>query len=286
MDSDTSFVISPMTKRLSLKAGKVYEGILTVANPKDAKKDIKFKIEVSPYSVNGEEYTVDFSNKNDRNQIVNWIKLDKTAGTLKPGESTKVGYAIMVPTNAPAGGQYAALLVSLDNEGQSSSGVAVENVFEMASVIYANVEGETKHEGHISSNDVPGFVTSIPFKVEGDISNEGNVHEIAMVSLEVKSIFSTTPLYPLTGESGVLEETIMPDTTRHISRDVNGISPLGIYTVKQVITYMDETSVVEKTVIACPIWFMVLIALTLCSILYSIYKALQRRKRRKNAYFN
>lgn len=286
MDSSSSFVISPMTKRVSLTAGKVYEGILTVSNPKDASSDIKFKVDVSPYTVNGEEYTVDFSNKDDFNQIVDWIKLDKKSGTLKPGESSKIGYAIMVPSDAPAGGQYAALLVSLDNESKKSDGVAVENVFEMASVIYAEVAGETKHEGQIIDNIIPGFVTSVPFRAEGSVSNSGNVHEIAMVSIEVKSIFSPTPLYPLNGENGILEETIMPGKDRHFTRDINGISPLGIYTVKQAITYMGETSVTEKTVIACPIWFMVLLALTLCSIIYSIYKALQRRRRRKNAYFN
>ena len=286
MDSANSFVISPMTKRINLEAGQVYHGSITVSNPKTNASDIKFIVEISPFSVKGEEYSADFLNKNDRNQIVDWIKIDKKTGTLKPEESTKINYTLTVPDNAPAGGQYAALLVSLDSDENSSSGIAVENVFEMASVIYADVAGETKEAGEILDNYFPGFVTSIPFRAEGDVKNDGNVHEIAMVSLEVKSIFSSTPLYPLNGESGVLEETIMPETTKHISRDVNGISPLGIYTVKQVITYMGETSVMEKTVIACPVWFMVLLLLTLCSIIYSVYKSLQRRKRRKNAYFN
>ncbi len=275
-----------MTKRVELKAGRIFESILTVSNPKDATSNIKFKVEVSPYSVNGEEYSVDFSNKNDHTLITDWIKLDKTSGVLKPGESMKIPYSIIVPQNAPAGGQYAAILVSLDNETGTSSGIAVENVFEMASVIYADVSGETKHEGEITGNTVPGFVTNLPLVVESDFKNDGNVHEVAMVSVEVRSIFSSDPLYPIKGESGSLEETIMPDTNRHVSRDVSGISPLGIYTVKQAITYMGETSVVEKTVIACPIWFMVLLFLTLCSIIYSVYKALQRRKRRRNAYFN
>jgi hypothetical protein len=76
----------------------------------------------------------------------------------------------------------------------------------------------------------------------------------------------------------------MPETSRRIIRDLDGFSPLGIYTVKQTITYLDEVSVVEKTVIACPIWFMVLLSATVIATIYSIFKSLKRHRRRKQMF--
>lgn len=284
MNSDSSFVISPMTKRIELTAGEVYYGTLSVSNPADATNDFKYKVSVSAYNVTGDDYSVDFLTENDRTLITNWITLDKDSGTLKPNETAKISYTITVPDNAPAGGQYAALLVTSDSDADAIDGIAVKNVFEMASIIFAKVAGETEHGGKVIENSIPGFVTELPIKVDASVTNEGNVHDIARVSVEVRSVFSAEPIYPKSYENNTIEETIMPETTRHISRDLDGFSPLGIYTIKQTVTYLDEVSVVERTVIACPIWFMVLLGLTILTIIYSIFKSLKRHRRRKQMF--
>ena len=76
----------------------------------------------------------------------------------------------------------------------------------------------------------------------------------------------------------------MPETSRHIVRDLDGFSPLGIYVVKQTVTYLDEESVIEHTVIACPVWFMVLLILTIVTVIYSIFKSVKRHRRRKQLF--
>ena len=284
MNSDSSFVISPMTKRIELNAGEVYHGTLSISNPQNATNDFKFKVSVSAYSVSGDDYSADFLTENDRTLITNWITLDKDSGTLKPNETTKINYTITVPENAPGGGQYAALLVTSDTDVGNTDGIAVENVFEMASLIFAKIQGETEHGGEIKENNIPGFVTELPIRVDAFVSNSGNVHDIARVEVEVRSVFSAEPIYPKSYENNTIEETIMPETSRRIIRDLDGFSPLGIYTVKQTITYLDEVSVIEKTVIACPIWFMVLLSVTVIAIVYSIFKSLKRHRRRKQMF--
>ena len=281
MDTESSFIVSPMTQRISLEAGEVYHGSIKVANPADATKDFNYKVEVSAYSVKNENYNADFLSENDRTRIKDWITVENPSGTIKPNESIRVNYTINVPNDAPGGGQYAALLVSSDPESETNEGVAVKNVFEMACVIYAEVSGETTRKGEITGNNVPGFAASIPIKVSGSVKNDGNIHEIARVGLEVRSVFSETPIYPKPNESGVVEETILPDTSRTISRDIDGISSLGIYVVKQTIEYMGETSVVEKTVVACPIWFMILVLATISAIVYSVVKTIRKKHRRR-----
>lgn len=284
MNSDSSFVISPMTKRIELNAGEIYHGTLTVSNPADSASDFKFKVSVSSYSVTDDEYSADFLTENDRTLITKWITLDKDSGVLKPNESVKINYTINVPESAPAGGQYAALLVTSDADTGDVEGIAVENVFEMASLIFAKVAGETEHGGKVVENTIPGFATNLPIRVEASVTNEGNVHDIARVAVEVRSVFSSTPIYPKSNENNTIEETIMPETTRHIVRDLDGFSPLGIYTIKQTVTYLDEVSVIEKTVICCPIWFMVLLFLTVITLVYSIFKSIKRHRRRKQMF--
>ena len=284
MNSDSSFVISPMTKRIELNAGEVYHGTLSVSNPADATNDFNYKVSVSSYTVTGDDYSADFLTENDRTLITNWITLDRDSGTLKPNETAKINYTITVPENAPAGGQYAALLVTSDSDNDAADGIAVKNVFEMASIIFAKVAGETEHGGKVIENSIPGFVTDLPIRVDATVTNEGNVHDIARVAVEVRSVFSAEPIYPKSYENNTIEETIMPETTRHISRDLDGFSPLGIYTIKQTITYLDEVSVVERTVIACPIWFIVLLGLTIITIIYSIFKSIKRHRRRKQMF--
>ncbi len=284
MEDLNIFTLTPMSQKIELKPGDKYEGYITVVNPDNAKSDFSYKAEVSAYGVIGEDYSADLSTQSDHTQIVKWIDIENPTGVIKPNESIKVKFTIKVPETAPAGGQYAAILVSSNDKNDSSDGLAVKNIFEMASVIYGEISGEMTREGEIMENNIPGFVTSVPIKVDATVKNDGNVHEIARVSLEVKSFFSPTPIYPLRGESGVVEEVIMPDTTRYISRNIEGISALGIYNVTQTVSYMGSVSTVQKVVIACPIWFLALVVLTISAIIFSIVKTIKKYRHKREVF--
>lgn len=284
MESFDVFTVTPMNQRIDLKPGETYTGSITVVNPDTAKSDFLYKAEISAYGVIGEEYNADFLTSNDHTQITKWITIENPTGAIKPNASTKINFTIRVPETAPAGGQYAAILVSSNSNDTSSDGLAVKNVFEMASLIYGQIEGDSKHVGEIIKNDVPGFVTSVPIKVDAVVKNEGNVHEIARVSLQVKSFFSPTAIFPKEGESGIIEEVIMPDTTRLISRNIDNVSSLGIYDVTQTVNYMGTVSTTHKIVIACPIWFLVLFVLTVSAIIFSIVKSVKKFRHRKEVF--
>lgn len=284
MESFDVFTVTPMSQRIDLKPGETYTGSITIVNPDNAKRDFSYKAEVSAYGVVGEEYNANFIESNDHTQITKWITIENPTGKVEPNGSTKINFTIRVPETAPAGGQYAAILVSSSDDQASSDGLAVKNIFEMASLIYAGIEGETTRKGEILDNNVPGFVTTTPIEVSAAVKNEGNVHEIAKVSLEVKSFFSPVAIYPAEGESGIVEEVIMPDTTRLISRNIDGISSLGIYDVTQTVNYMGTISTTHKIVVACPIWFLVLFILTVSAIIFSIVKSVKKYRHRKEVF--
>ena len=174
------------------------------------------------------------------------------------------------------------MLVSSDDKETPSGGLSVDNVFEIASIIYANIEGETIRDGEVTSNSIPGFVTALPIRVSATFTNNGNAHEIARATLEVRNVFSATPIYPQPGESSALNEVIMPETSHYLAREINGVSPLGIYEITQTIDYIGKTYQLKQIVVVCPIWFMLLTALTITAVVAAIVhrvKIWHRKKR-------
>lgn len=282
MDDTNIFTLTPMSQNISLQPGQVYTGSITVANPANAAKDFNYKVEISPYSVIGEDYTADLITQNNRSQISKWIKIENPTGTLKPNDVTKVNFTITVPENAPAGGQYAALLVSSADNNVSNNGITINNVFEMASLIYANVTGKMIHEGEVSEILVPGFITNTPITTNTIVKNNGNSHEFAEIAIEVKNLFNET-VYPVSGESGITSEIIMPETTRLITRNINDVSPLGVYHVTETVNYLGQDTVAYKTVMVCPVWFMALLFVTATAIIVAIVRSILSHRKNKSA---
>ncbi len=284
--SSNIFTIMPVSQRFSLEPGETYTGKISVINPNDAESDFHFKVSVSPYGVLGQDYTADLATMTSRTQIKDWITIKEPKGVVKPNEAHEVEFTIKVPKDAPGGGQYAALLFSSDTDAVGQEGVAINNVFEVASLVYATVAGETKHDGEVLENNVPGFVVSAPITATALISNNGNVHEDATFVITVKNFFTgDVILEPNDSGEGTYTELIMPETTKEVTRDISNLPALGIVKVNQTIYYRGQSSVVEKDVIICPIWFMALCFATLIAIIAAIVAIVRknRRKKRKEA---
>lgn len=275
------FTVTPMNQEISLSPGEVYEGSITVINPSYATEDFSYKVEVTPYGVAGEDYTADLLSESDRTAISKWIKIVEPTGEIKPNESKKVNFTITVPENVPAGGQYATIAVSSNKDAASVNGVSVQNVFEIASVIYAKVAGETIQDGEIKENNVPSFVFTKPVMLSAFITNNGNIHETATFTITVSDFFTGQVILPTEENTGVYTEVIMPETTRYTEREVSELPDLGVVKVSQTINYNGQTSTVEKNIIICPIWFLVLIFLTIAAIITAIIVLIKKHRHKK-----
>ena len=280
MDNN-SFTVLPMTQRFSLEPGKTYEGKVSVINPADASADFAYRVSVTPYGVTDENYTADLVSITNRTQIVDWITIKEPTGTVKPNETKDVEFTITVPKDAPGGGQYATIAVSSDNTTGSDGAVAIDNIFELARLIYGHVDGEIVHEGEIIENNVPGFVLSTPITLSALISNNGNVHEDATFVIAVSNVFTGEVILPTEENSGRYSELIMPESTRAVTREVSGLPGLGMVRIKQTIYYQGDVSEVVKDVFICPIWFMVLVGVTLAAIVATIVAIIKKHKKAK-----
>lgn len=280
MESD-KFLITPMTKKVLLKAGESYTGKIKVANPANSTREFSFVAEVSPYGVAGEDYTADLKTKSNRTMMADWITLEEAKGTLEPNGTADINYTITVPKDAPAGAQYAAIVVSQDKNEVKKSGMNIDNIVEIASIIYGEVEGETVMEGQILGNEVPGFSTTAPITVSARFDNHGNVYDSAMITITAKNNLTGEVYLPTETNEGVYEELILPDTTREVKRDVEGLPFLGIVHIEQSISYNGETSTVGKDVIICPVWFMVLFAVVMTALVALVVRLTIKHRRAK-----
>ncbi|MBQ3440889.1 hypothetical protein IJG27_01085 [Candidatus Saccharibacteria bacterium] len=276
-----TFTVSPMTQNITLDPGQVYYGSIIVANPAAATEDFRFKVSVAPYSISGEDYNPDFITESDWSRITKWIKLETTEGVLKPNEIKHINFTITVPSDALAGGQYAMIGVSSDDQSKPTDTGTVQNVFEMASLIYANVSGEVIRAGDIIKNYVPGFVANDHPVTEIGLSNTGNIHEVATTTISIKNVITGEVILPKEDQDGVYETIVMPDSTRVFARNVDGVASLGIYEVKQNIDYLDGNSSVSTIMIVCPIWFIALVILTITSIIGMVIYSHHLRKKKK-----
>ena len=279
--TNNAFTLMPMNQNISLKPGEVYEGSVKVINPSYATEDFEYKAEVTPYGVVGQEYTADLLSESDRTQISKWVKIQNPTGSIKPNESEEIKFTITVPENVPAGGQYATIAISSNKKASDSDGVSVQNVFEMASIIYADIAGETVHDGKVLENNVPGFVLTNPVKISALLNNNGNVHETATFTIQVSDVFTGRVILPTDENSGVYSEYIMPETTRFTEREVSDLPALGIVKINQTINYNGQVSTVEKNVFICPIWFLVLMILTVAAIITAIVMLIRKHRRNK-----
>lgn len=279
---NNSFTVLPMSQQISLTPGETYTGKITVVNPADAEGNFKYKISIFPYAVVGENYEADLATENNRSMITKWIKITEPVGEIAPNESKEIEFTVSVPDNAPAGGQYAAITVASNDEAENVEGVAVQNVFEIASIVYATVAGETKHSGSIIENNVPGFSAVTPVTLSALIENNGNIHENSTFVIKVSNFFTGEVILPTEDDEGIYNEVIMPESTRRIERNVSNLPAIGVIKISQTIYYNNEFSTVEKDVIICPIWFMALVLLTLASIVTTIVMMIKKHKKNKS----
>ncbi|MBQ3320792.1 hypothetical protein IJH72_02810 [Candidatus Saccharibacteria bacterium] len=263
-DMKSMMTISPPREKMVLNPGDVYEGSINVASSANAEKDLKYSVHIGSFSMRKDENGNTDYNDTDvdtitgYNQIMEWITLGKESGSVAPNSIDSIPYTITVPKDAPAGGQYASIIIRNDTgmEDEANGNVAIQDVVEFAVGILAEVTGDTRDEGVIIENSLPSFVFNNRFTATSTVRNDGNVHTDAKYVLQVWPLFSDEEV--CTNEEEPNTSLIMPETER-IHTEECGLPAFGIYRAKQTVTIFGETSVAEKTFIFCPLWLLFLI---------------------------
>lgn len=284
-NNQSTLTVSPPHQQIILIPGETYEGSIRVSTPNEATTDLVYSVSINPFnqvagSENSDEdnySSVDTEMETNYNQIINWIILGKKGGSVPPNSSDTIPFTIIVPEDAPAGGQYAAIMVQDDTDrGNPDGNIMIESKTRIAAIIYAEVVGETRNEGSILENKIPSFLLSNTLDAFSSIKNDGNVHTNASYILQVYPLFSNDPICD--NEEKPTTSLIMPETSKSHSETCN-LPSIGFFRAKQTVKIFGEISIVEKTVIVCPLW---LIFIVLFFIAFIIIWLVSRIKARKN----
>ena len=282
----SGLTVSPPAQKIVLIPGEKYTGTIKIASPASSQKDIDYAITIASFSEHGgegrnDDYgAVDYTTVTEYNQIMNWITLDKKRGTLAPNETQTVTFTIDVPKDAPAGGQYASLAVR-DESGSDSSGggVSVQSVMQILSIIYAEVAGETRNEGVIMENSMPSFLLNSPLVASSRVKNSGNIHTDASWTFQVWPMFSDEEI--CTNEEKPYTTLIMPESELYHTETCE-LPSIGIFRAKQTVKIFGEESIIEKTIVICPIWLLFIIIFIVTIIVIWLITRIKSHKGNKD----
>lgn len=283
--SESTMTVSPMTQKIVLIPGETTEVSIKVSNPYQAKQDLEYSASVGAFSQTASDDGKDDYGKVDTgtitsyNQIVDWITLGKESGSVAPNEVDIIPVTIKVPVDAPAGGQYATILVTDDTEYMDSSdgNVAIQSRMQIASIIYAEVAGETKEMGSILENNTPSFLLSNTLETTSMVRNDGNVHTDASYVLQVWPLFSDEEI--CTNEESPETSLVLPGTERYHMQSCE-LPAIGFYKVKQTVKIFGEESIIEKTIFYCPIWLLFIIFFVIAALIIWIIMRVRHHNKR------
>lgn len=267
--------VSPARMELDLKPGSSTTAKFKVQNT--GSKEFSFELSTAPFSVSDENYSQDLSSTSSYTYIKDWIKFSADTGTIPAGKEQEITATINVPKDVPAGGQYGVIFARMKEPDNGTVG-GVKAQKQVGILVYSkNVDGNTRLEGGVVENKVPSFMFAPPISATSIVENKGNVHAEATYTLQVYPLFGDEEVY--TNEESPEKRIILPETRRLNTMSWEGAPQLGIFRVKQTVKFLDDTSVTEKVVFICPLWFLfVILAIIFLAVFWMVSRVRGREK--------
>lgn len=283
-DVKVSLIVSPPVNKIILIPGEVYEGSIAITGANENTRDVNFSVSVGSYGLNKTDNgktdynSLNYTDRTDYNLMMDWITLERDTGVVKPNTTETVKYKIDVPEDIAAGGQYATLLVRQEDDNTyETGGAAIQNIFQVAAILYAEVSGDTRETGEIVENNVPSFLLDgSKFEATSYVNNTGNIHTDAEYTLQVWPLFSGEEI--CTNEENPDKSLVLPGTEKYHVQSCK-LPAFGIFNVKQTVKIFDQVSTVERMVIVCPMWLLfVVIFLIILGVIYLVTKSKKRKE--------
>ena len=268
--------VSPTSQNLGkLEPGSSYEGKFIVQN--SGTEDFTYKVYAAPYYVTNENYNPSYDIKNSYTQIKDWFTFSKTTGHLNPQENEIVEFTVNVPYDTPAGGQNATIMVETDDSIEEGS--MVKATVRVGTIVYSNVNGNTKECGEIVDKNIPSLLLEGPIYASGLVKNCGNVNLDVEYKMSVYPLFSDEEIYTTAEDPMTL--TTLPETRRFTKITWDNSPKLGFYKVVLEVKYGGNTEKIEKIVLICPLWIIILVILFIGAMVFWLVSRNRERKAKK-----
>lgn len=259
---DVVVSLRPSEQDLELTPGKTYEESVVVYNI--GKEAFDFAVEASPYQTKDNSYEPDFFSENSYTKLSNWITFKERNFHVDPNTSAEVKFTITVPADVPGGGQYAAILIQLDDVDTDAAGVGI--ISQLAATIHGHVKGNAvRRDGRMISHDFPTILLSGPFAITSVFENTGNIDYRVTESWTIRNFFTNHEYVSPSSANedgytyGTVNVAVLPGTERTIKLNWQDAPTFGVFRVEQTISYFDQTENYSRVVIVCPIWAVALV---------------------------
>lgn len=285
---DVVVSLRPSEQDLELTPSKTYEELVVVYNIGTAAFD--FSVEAAPYQAKDNSYEPDFFTENSYTKLANWITFEEQKFHVEAGTSAEVKFKIAVPSDAPGGGQYAAILVRLGDGDSDASGVGI--IPQLAATIHGHIKGNAvRRDGRMISHHFPTILLSSPFTVTSVFENTGNIDYRVTESWTIRDFFTNREYVgPASANDtgyvyGTLSAAVLPGTERTIKLTWQDAPAIGVFRVEQTISYFDQDETYSHIVIVCPIWIVILAgAFILFGVIWLIAHLVGRRHDRPQVF--
>lgn len=265
--------ITPSTQKPTVEPGQTIRSSFQIIN--QGQQTYPVKVYSAPYSVQGEEYTPDFTALPGRPNVTDWLQFGTTASTIKPGETFTVPYTLSVPAGTQPGGYYLVAFVQTE-PSKNGQGVLINE--RVGEIFYIKVAGEVKQAGKLASWSAP-FLQKKPLAADLRLENDGGVHYVSNVRLDVRDVFGNSK-YTLS-----TQKVILPQTIRKIALNWDKAPPFGLFKVTGSATVLDKTQTLQTkyVLVVSPVVRIVLVALLGVLIAFWLGRSLARRRSKRKA---
>lgn len=281
-ESSSWIQVSPVSARVILKPGSELDYSIIVSNVgTDA---FNFTVYAAPYTIVDEDYNVSFASETSRSQIVRWIKfinddgslVDTYKGSVAPGAKKSVNYRVTVPSDVPAGGQYATIFAQTEPSAAETNTSGLKTVSRIGMVVYGRTEGETEESAEITEYHLPSFLTGGPVKASSIVKNSGNTDIEARYSYTINSIVG--------GEiyKDEVAYNILPDTSRRQEFSWENTQPMGVFKATYRVEVLGEVHEETHLLIILPVYMIVIAIILLTILTIWIIMLVRKRKERKS----
>jgi len=272
-----------------MNSGDAMEKEVRVTNQSGA--DTKVRVYATPYSVQGNDYSPNFSNETSRTQIARWINFDegetgktitdndtpKVEYPIAQGEEITVKYTIDVPKDSPNGGQYAVIFIESAGESGNVTSSGINAVYRVGIIIMANINGVTRDGAEIRSTKIPIFYINNEKEVRGDaiVANTGNtdipfVQEFKISTLFGREVFTETKSFD-----------VFPDTERANKLVWEDAPSIGIFKASYKVIGLDQVEERNTIIIIMPVFAIIILLLLLTTTIVWLIIVLRKRSIKK-----
>jgi hypothetical protein len=264
--------MTPTSVSPIINPGAIYNGAFQVID--QGKTGYKFLVFATPYRVNGEDYTPEFTILPTAPNISSWLNFSAPGGDINPGQSITIKYTISVPENTQPGGYYAAAFAETQFPQVANSITLNERVGEL---FYIQVAGPVVKEGKLLTWQ-SNFLQKPPLTSTIRLQDSGSINYPATIQFKVEDILGHTKysLYTI--------KELLPQTIRLVTMPWDKTPSIGLFKVTGTVSFLNQHKTLPTKwvlVMSSMVRLIVISTLVIVILLAVFYPKHQLRRRKK-----